>query len=67
MARFDGRYDVSPARRPFTGHGAGVDVSTGTAQAAARKAQDEASGEDAAPRARHWTLDRIERIIGSIA
>lgn len=61
MARVERRYEISPARQPFTGHGA--------AQGAGPVVDDAADdAEDPAqPRTQQWTLDRIERIIGSIA
>ncbi|WP_135503677.1 hypothetical protein [Roseovarius aestuariivivens] len=59
MAKIDRRFDTKPARAPSTGHGA--------AQATADDAADADPEQDTPPRNRQWTLDRIERIIGSIA
>ncbi|MCR9146258.1 MAG: hypothetical protein NXH74_03560 [Rhodobacteraceae bacterium] len=61
MARVERRFEPSPARQPFTGRG--------SAQGAGPAVEDAADDADdpAQPRTRQWTLDRIERIIGSIA
>ena len=58
MARAERRFETTPVHTPSTGHG--------SAKAAATDAASEAE-DPAQPRPRQWTLDRIERIIGSIA